>query len=93
MRIKIIPLVGCLLIALVIFQGLAANGGDKENDTTDQCPFGIIEGPDPIGFTSCYVDPQEKSGVRARARHRLHHLGRGGLGPRGVRDLILGRRA
>jgi len=64
MKIKIIPLVGCLLIALVIFQGLAASGGDKENDTTDQCPFGIIEGPDPIGFMDCYKDPREKTGGR-----------------------------
>lgn len=64
MRIKIIPLLGCLLISLVIFQGVASNGGDSDHDTTDQCPFGIIEGPDPIGFTDCFGDPKEKSGGR-----------------------------
>ena len=61
MRIKIIPLVGCLLGALVVFGVLAANGGDSDNDTTDQCPFGIIEGPDPIGLVDCYANPKEKS--------------------------------
>lgn len=64
MRIKIIPLLGFLLISLVIFEGFAANGGESDHDTTDQCPFGIIEGPDPIGFIDCYGDPKEKSASR-----------------------------
>lgn len=64
MRIKIIPLLGCLLISLVIFEGFAANGGDSDHDATDQCPFGIIEGPDPIGFIDCYGDPKEKGASR-----------------------------
>jgi hypothetical protein len=66
MRIKIIPMIGCLLISLVIFQGLAADGGDTDNDTSDQCPFGIIEGPDPIGLKDCYGDPTEKSATGGR---------------------------
>jgi hypothetical protein len=64
MRIKIIPLVGCLVISLVIVEGFAANGGDADHDTTGQCPFGIIEGPDPIGFTDCLGDPKEKGASR-----------------------------
>ena len=60
MRIKSIPLVGCFLIALVMFGVLAANGGESENDRTDQCPFGIIEGPDPIGLSGCLGDPKEE---------------------------------
>jgi len=62
MRIKIIPLVGCLLVALVGFGVLAENGGESANHPPDQCPFGIIEGPDPIGFTDCFGEV-EKSGV------------------------------
>ena len=61
MRIKIIPLAGCLLISLVMYGVLASNGGESENGTTDQCPFGIIEGPDPIGFTNCLGTVKEKA--------------------------------
>ena len=64
MRIKVIPFVGCLLVALVAFGALASNGGESENDTTDQCPFGIIEGPDPIGLFDCFGNPKETSASR-----------------------------
>jgi hypothetical protein len=56
MRIKIISLVGCLLVALLGFGVLAENGGESGNDPKDKCPLGIIEGPDPIGFADCFSD-------------------------------------
>lgn len=64
MRIKIIPLVGCLVISLVIVEGFAANGRDSDHGATDQCPFGLIEGPDPIGYIDCIGDPKEKGASR-----------------------------
>jgi hypothetical protein len=64
MRNTIIPLVGCLLVSLVVAECLASSGGDSGHGTSDQCPFGIIEGPDPIGLIDCFADPKEKGASR-----------------------------
>jgi hypothetical protein len=63
MKVRFVPLFACLLIGLLLVAAQAKPKEEAGEDPAFDCPFGIIEGPDPITYSDCppFKQPKDKS--------------------------------